>query len=253
MAGAGKGAGQGRWARLSDELKRKAAEAALAELSPGMAIGLGTGSTARHFVALLGEKVAQGFACVGVATSRETAEQAAGLGIKLSTLDETPRLDIAVDGADEISPSLELIKGGGGALLREKIVASAAERMVVIADASKMVPVLGKFPLPVEVDAFALGYAKAAIASILKADGASGEVRLRAGAGGKPFLTDGGHLILDAFFGRISDTKTVAAALRAVPGVIEHGLFLGLCNVAYVGAPTGVDIVRADVPRRHFH
>lgn len=238
---------------MSDSLKRKAAEAALGELSPGMAIGLGTGSTARHFISMLGDKVARGFACLGVPTSEESAQLARKAGIRLTTLEQHPQLDIAVDGADEISPDLGLIKGGGGALFREKIVACSAERMIVIADASKMVPTLGKFPLPIEVDAFALSYVRPAVASIMKADGASGEIRLRQAAGGKPFLTDGGHLILDAFFGRISDTKTVGAALKAVPGVIEHGLFLGLCSVAYVGAEGGVDIVRADVPRRHIH
>ncbi len=230
-----------------------AAEAALGELSPGMAIGLGTGSTARHFISLLGELVAKGFACVGVPTSQESANQAASLGIKLSTLADQPRLDIAVDGADEISPGLDLIKGAGGALFREKIIATVSDRMIVIADASKRVETLGKVPLPVEVDAFALSYVREAVTSIMKADGVSGEVRLRPGAGDKPFLTDGGHLILDAFFGRISDTKTVGAALKAVPGVIEHGLFLGLCSVAYVGTEGGVDIVRADIPRGQTH
>lgn len=231
--------------QVTDHLKRMAAEAALAELAPGMRVGLGSGSTARHFIALLGARVAGGLECVGVPTSEATARLAREAGIPLGRLDEYPRLDVTVDGADEISPSLDLIKGGGGAMLREKIVASASDRMAVIADASKRVGRLGKFPLAIEVDPFGLGYAQEAIASIMRADGAEPEARLRLSSAGEPFVSDGGHLVIDAFFGRISDTKAVAAALDAVPGVIEHGLFLGLCDIAYIGAETGLEILRA--------
>jgi len=230
---------------LSEHLKRRAAEAAIAELSPGMRIGLGTGSTARQFVELLGEKVAGGFACTGVPTSATTARQARDAGISLTTLDDDPHLDIAVDGTDEIDPSLNLIKGGGGALLREKIVAAAADRFVVIGDGSKQVDRLGRFALPVEFDAFGLGHVRGAVAAIMRDDGAAGEVLLRRTATGEPFVTDGGHLIFDAFFGRISDTKAVAHALNAVPGIVEHGLFVGMCEVAYIGTESGVTVMRA--------
>src|SRR5690606_13339548 len=152
---------------MSEDLKRQAAARALAELRPGMRLGLGTGSTARHFVDLLGEKVAAGFDCICVPTSEATARQAEGLAIPLSDLDTLDRLDVTIDGADEIDPALNLIKGGGGALLREKIVAAASDAMIVIADASKLVPVLGRFPLPVEVNRFGLGATRRALSEIM--------------------------------------------------------------------------------------
>jgi len=231
---------------LKDDLKREAAEAALAELRPGMTIGLGSGSTAHHFITMLGKKVAEGFQCVGVPTSEATARLAREVGVPLTGLDEHPALDLVVDGIDEIDPAMDLIKGGGGALLREKIVAAAAARMVVIGDASKRVGTLGAFPLPIEVDAFGMGYVRGAIAAIMRANGAGDEIRLRRDASGAPFTSDGGHPLLDAFFGRISDSKAVAAALDAVPGVLEHGLFVGLCDAAYIAAENGVEFITAD-------
>lgn len=225
-------------------MKRTAAEAALSEVKPGMRIGLGTGSTARHFVELLGARVSLGFACLCVPTSEQTAAQARRLGIPMTTLDETPRLDLTVDGADEIGPGLALIKGGGGALLREKIVAAASDRMVAIADASKTVGTLGRFPLPIEVNQFAVGATTRAVAAVMKEAGAAGQPVLRQ-KDGQPFVTDGGHYILDALFGRISAPKALALALAEIPGVVEHGLFLGICKRAYVAGSGGVETIDA--------
>lgn len=233
---------------MNDDLKRQAAEAALVELRPGMRIGLGSGTTARYFIAMLGEKVAAGFECVGVPTSQATAKLARDVGVPLTGLDENPALDLVVDGIDEIDPARNLIKGGGGALLREKIVAAAAARMVVIGDASKRVEALGAFPLPVEIDPFGLGYVRAAIASIMRAYGAGDEIRMRRDATGKPFTSDGGHPLVDAFFGRISDPQAVATALQAVPGVLGHGLFVGMCDAAYIAAESGVEFIGAGRP-----
>lgn len=225
---------------MSEALKREAAAQAILEVRPGMRLGLGTGSTARHFVALLGEKVAEGLDVLCVPTSEVTAEQARGLGIPLSDLDTLDRLDLTVDGADEIDPALNLIKGGGGALLREKIVAAASDAMIVIADSSKLVDPLGKFPLPIEVNRFGLGATHHAIASVMAAHGAEGGLQLRGEDKGAAFITDGGHLILDAFFGRISQPEALSRDLLDIPGVVQHGLFLNMCGKAYVATPDGV-------------
>jgi ribose 5-phosphate isomerase A len=221
----------------SDSQKRAAAIAALELVRPGMRLGLGTGSTAAHFVAALGEQVRNGLDVLCVPTSEATRRQAEGLGIHLTTLDETPQLDLTVDGADEIGPDLALIKGGGGALLREKIVAAASARMVVIADESKLVPTLGRFPLPIEVVPFGL---RATERAIDQATEAPGTCRLRAGADGHAFVTDGSHFILDARLTRIEDPITLAARLDAIPGVVGHGLFIGLAALAIVAGPQGV-------------
>lgn len=230
---------------MSNDLKRQAAAAAIDEVRPGMRLGLGTGSTAWHFVDLLGEKVRAGLKCVAVPTSEVTAAQALALGIPLTTLDETPELDLTVDGADEIAPGLALIKGAGAALLREKIVAAASARMVVIADRSKVVPVLGRVPLPIEVNPFGLGATRRAVEKILERCGAEGGVELRLAKSGEPLRTDGGHLILDAFFGRISNPEAVSTDLHDVPGVVEHGLFLNICRRAYVAGPDGIETIDA--------
>jgi ribose 5-phosphate isomerase A len=223
--------------------KRQAAARALDEVRPGMRLGLGSGSTARHFVDLLAERVRGGLTLVGVPTSEATRQQAERLGIPLSTLDETPELDLTVDGADEIGPDLALIKGGGGALLREKIVASASARMVVIADESKWVPVLGAFPLPVEVVPFGLAVTRRAVEQAAAAAGAPGPCRLRQ-VGGHPFVTDGGHFILDAALERIADPGALAARLDSIPGVVEHGLFVGLASMAILAGAQGVRVVQ---------
>ncbi|WP_407065646.1 ribose-5-phosphate isomerase RpiA [Devosia sp.] len=213
---------------------------ALREVRSGMRVGLGTGSTARHFVDLLGEQVANGFECLCVPTSEVTARQALSLNIPLTDLDTIDRLDVTIDGADEIGPGLALIKGAGGALLREKIVATASDRMLVIADSSKLVETLGRFPLPVEVNRFGLGATRRALELVMLAHGAEDKLQLRNDAAGTAYVTDGGHLILDAFFGRISDPEALSRVLLDIPGVVQHGLFLGLCKRAYVATPDGV-------------
>jgi ribose 5-phosphate isomerase A len=228
---------------VSEALKREAARAALGEVRPGMRLGLGTGSTARHFVDLLGEKVAQGFECLCVPTSEVTAAQARSLAIPLTDLETIDALDLTIDGADEIGPGLALIKGAGGALLREKIVATASARMIVIADQSKVVDTLGAFALPIEVNRFGLGATRRAISDFMASSGLRDALRLRQSGDGTPFVTDGGHLILDASFGRISAPEAVSSALLAIPGVVQHGLFLGLCKRAYVAAPDGVKTI----------
>lgn len=226
---------------MSEDLKRQAAAMALADVQPGMRLGLGTGSTARHFVDLLGEKVAAGFDCICVPTSEVTARQALSLNIPLSDLETLDRLDLTVDGADEIDPQLNLIKGAGGALLREKIVAAASDAMIVIADDSKLVSALGpRFPLPVEVNRFGLGATQRAVADVMAAHGAEGGLRLRETADATPFVTDGGHLLLDAFFGRISRPEALSRDLLDIAGVVQHGLFLKMCKTAYVATPDGV-------------
>src|SRR5256714_2561034 len=182
--------------------KRAAAARAVEFVRSGMRLGLGTGSTARPFVELLGERVRGGLRVVGVPTSEATRRDAERFGVPLTTLDETPALDLTVDGADEIAPDLSLIKGGGGALLREKIVAAASARMVVVADDSKCVPMLGRFPLPIEVVPFGLAATQRAVEAACAAARAPGPARLRRGADGHAFVTDGGHWILDAAPGR---------------------------------------------------
>ncbi|MBN8956615.1 MAG: ribose-5-phosphate isomerase RpiA [Rhizobiales bacterium] len=220
--------------------KRRAAARALEAVQPGMRLGLGTGSTARHFVDLLAERVRGGLDIVGVPTSEATKRQAEELGVPLTTLDETPELDLTVDGADEIGPDLALIKGGGGALLREKIVAAASARMIVIADQSKLVPVLGAFPLPIEVMPFGLAATQIAIEKALAAVDCVGPCALRRGKDGHAFVTDGGHFILDAKLGRIPAPQAVGQALSVIPGVVEHGLFIGMADTAILAGPDGI-------------
>jgi ribose 5-phosphate isomerase A len=224
-------------------LKRQAAEQAADLVRSGMRLGLGTGSTAAHFVNCLGERAREGLAVVCVPTSERTRLQAEGWGLRLSTLDETPELDLTVDGADEFDDRLRLIKGGGGALLREKIVAAASKRMVVITDASKQVERLGRFKLPVEADRFGLVATRRHIEEAARASGCSGPVILRKNDEGKDFLTDGGHAIFDCDFGAIPDPEALAAALNAIPGVVEHGLFIGLASAVIVADPAGIRIV----------
>jgi ribose 5-phosphate isomerase A len=226
-----------------DRLKRQAAAKALEHVSDGMRLGLGTGSTARHFVELLGEKVAGGMNVVGVPTSEATRAQAEACKIPLTTLDEIDRLDITVDGADELDGALNLIKGGGGALLREKIVAAASDRMIVIADDTKWVDVLGRFPLPVEVIPFGLAATRRALATAFAQSGVSGQMELRRGKDGHVFVTDGGHWIVDAHLGRIPDAPRLAGLLSLIPGVVEHGLFIGLASTAVLAGAQGIRVV----------
>lgn len=229
-----------------DALKIAAAERALAFVEPGMRLGLGTGSTTAKFVEALGRKVAAGLDVLCVATSEATEVQASALGIKMSTLDETPFLDLTVDGADEVDGELRLIKGGGGALLREKIVATASGRMIIIADGSKKVETLGKFPLPLEVVSFGLTATRNMITALAADVGCEGDINVRMLGNGKPFLTDGGNLILDCHFGRIDDAEELDEALKLIPGVIENGLFIGIADLAIIAAADGITLIGSE-------
>jgi ribose 5-phosphate isomerase A len=227
----------------AEAYKRAAAARAVEFVRPGMRLGLGTGSTAQAFVELLAQRVKAGLDVVAVPTSEATRALATKLGIALTTLDETPELDLTVDGADEIGPDLALIKGGGGALLREKIVASASATMVVIADASKLVAALGHFPLPVEIAPFGAMATRRAVEAAAAAAGCPGPAKLRLAQNGHAFVTDGGHWLLDAQLQRIADPQALAVRLAAVPGVMEHGLFIGLARTAIVAGPDGVRLI----------
>lgn len=227
----------------ADRLKREAAARALDYVRPGMRLGLGTGSTAAHFVDLLADKVKAGFQVVGVPTSEATRRQAESLGVPLATLDQEPSLDLTVDGADEVDPALNLIKGGGGALLREKIVASASREMIVIADESKFVERLGHFPLPIEIVDFGVPAILRAIEGALAAADCAGPLALRHKADGHVFVTDQGHVIADARLSAIPDAQALARRLADVPGVVEHGLFLGLARRVILAGPSGVRVV----------
>ena len=221
-------------------LKIKAAEAALTHVENGMRLGIGTGSTADEFIRLLAVKVAGGLNIIGLPTSERTAHLCRQLGIRLSTLEETPELDLTIDGADEIDGRLALIKGAGGALLREKIVAFASKSMIVIADKTKMVETLGRFPLPIEVNPFGLAATRIGIEKAAERLGLSGPLVLRKGPDG-PFSTDGGHWIVDASFGLIRDAEALSVALHSVPGVVEHGIFLGLAKLAVIAGDDGIE------------
>ena len=223
--------------------KQAAAARAVELVRSGMRLGLGTGSTAQAFVELLAVRLRTGLSVVAVPTSEATRTQAARLGIPLTTLDDTPELDLTIDGADEIAPDLTLIKGGGGALLREKIVASASAKMVVIADESKWVPVLGRFPLPIEIVPFGAAATRRAVEAAAAAAGCPGPAPLRMAKNGHAFVTDGGHWLLDAQLQRIADPQGLANRLSAIPGVMEHGLFIGLAGAAILAGPDGVRLV----------
>lgn len=220
------------------QLKKAAAAKAVEFVEDGMKLGIGTGSTANEFIRLLALRVKAGLKVTGVATSERSEQLCRELGIPVASLDEMPRLDLDIDGADEIGPKMALVKGGGGALLREKIVAFASTRMLVIADHSKLVKTLGAFPLPIEVNPFGLEATKQAIADVAKSLGLSGNISLRT-KNNKIFITDGGHFILDASFSRISDPESLSNALFSIPGVVEHGLFLNLANKSVVAMANG--------------
>ena len=220
------------------EEKESAGRAAAQLVRDGEIVGLGTGSTAYFAIVALGERVHEGLKITGIPTSVHTADLARAVGIPLTTLDEHPELDITIDGADEVGPNLNLIKGGGGALLREKIIASASKKMVVVADSGKIVTVLGKFPLPVEI----IDFARAVVEKRIAALGAT--TKLRSTSDGKPFVTDEGHHILDCSFGSIHDPRTLAQELSNIAGVVEHGLFIGLAKLALVGRGDRVEEIR---------
>jgi len=231
----------------AQNFKRLAAAEALKLVEPGMVLGLGSGSTAAEFVKLLGERIKQealGPHCV--ATSEQTRQLAESLGIAIADFSGIADVDLTVDGADEIGPQLNLIKGGGGALLREKIVAMASERVCIIADSSKQVPRLGAFSLPVEIVDFGLAATLGMIETAAADADCEGSLSLRQTANGQRFLTDSGHLIVDCAFGQIPDPELLADLLDIIPGVVEHGLFIGLADEAYLAGPSGLTILRAD-------
>jgi ribose 5-phosphate isomerase A len=227
----------------NDQEKEAAARASLQFVKDGQVVGLGTGSTAAFFIKLLAEKVKSGLRVRGIPTSVRSGELAQSLGIPLTNLDECQEIDVTVDGADEVDPQLRLIKGGGGAMLREKIVASATKQLVIVADASKQVPVLGAFPLPVEVIAFA----QALVAKRITALGA--RVSQRKDADGNPYVTDERNHILDCHFGKIADADGLAQQLSDMPGVVEHGLFVGMASVVlFARGSEIVELRRQGVP-----
>ena len=219
----------------NDGEKEAAGRAAAKLVRDGDVVGLGTGSTAYFAIIALGERVKEGLKIVGIPTSSQTADLARAVGIPLTTLDEHPEIDITIDGADEVDPKLNLIKGGGGALLREKVVASASKKMVVVADSSKVVSVLGKFPLPVEV----ISFARTVVEKKITALGAS--IKLRMKRDGSTYITDNGNEILDCSFGKIEDPPSLARELGDIPGIVEHGLFIALASVAFVGKGGSVE------------
>jgi ribose 5-phosphate isomerase A len=228
-----------------DKAKEAAGQRAAALVEPGMKLGLGTGSTAERFVTALGARMArEGFAVSGVPTSERTARLAADLGIAILSLDDAGTLDLAVDGADEVDGMLRLIKGGGGALLREKLVAGAAKRVVILVDPSKRVERLGKFALPIEVVGFGARRTLEKIDALVSAFGqGAAHARIRADQFGEPFVTDGGNLIIDAPFNAIKEPELLADALKRITGVIDHGLFIGLCHTLVIGTPEGASSV----------
>ena len=217
-----------------DEAKRMAARRALEFVEDGMLLGLGSGTTSAMFIEELGERVKQGLRVRGIATSITSQHLAESLSIPITTFDESPELDLAVDGADEVGPGLALIKGGGGALLREKIVASAARKFIIIADSSKLVYQLGRFPLPVEVIKMALPIVTR------KLEALSLNPKLRHHPDGSKFITDENNYILDCACGEITDPAKTAASIRGIAGVVEHGLFLGMASLALIAGDKGV-------------
>ena len=213
---------------MAHEIEKEAASrAAIKFVQDGQVVGLGTGSTAAYAVQFIGDRVKSGLKIRGIPTSIHTREMAAKLGIPLTGFDEVQQIDVTIDGADEFDPQLNLIKGGGGALLYEKVVASASRKLVIVADSSKQVAMLGSFPVPVEVITFALPLVRREIEQL----GAAVVLRQKVG---KPFVTDEGHHILDCHFGRITDPPTLSTRLSDIPGIVEHGLFINRASVILV-------------------
>lgn len=231
----------------ADEYKKQAALAAVEHVESGMTLGLGTGSTAAHFIRELGRRVRDGLSVAGVPTSEETRRLAEMAGVDVIEPDETTVIDLDVDGADELDAGLALIKGGGGALLREKIVARAAKRFLVIADASKKVAELGAFALPLEIEPALFGLTVRAVREALADAGYPGaDIAVRAAKDGHgPFLTDGGRYVLDCSLGRIHEPRDLDRRLAAIPGVAETGLFIDLAHDAILAGPGGLEHIRA--------
>lgn len=226
-----------------DEEKIAAARASLRFVQDGDIVGLGSGSTASHAIRFLAERVQAGLKIRGIPTSAKTADLAEGLGIPLTTLDKFQEINVDIDGADEVDPQLNLIKGGGGALLREKVIASASRKLVIVADSSKQVSMLGKFPLPVEVIPFAQALVTRKISDL------GADVKIRQLKDGTPFVTDEGHHILDCSFGEISNPGRLANALQNIPGVAGHGLFVDMASVALIATGNQVLELKRDHPK----
>ena len=222
----------------NEKEKAEAAKASLEYVRDGQIVGLGSGSTATIAIRMLAERVREGLKICGIPTSVASRDLAAQLGIPLATFAEYQQIDVTIDGADEFDPHLNLIKGGGGAMLREKIVASASKRMIVVTDSSKQVAALGKFPLPVEV----IGFAEPLVAKKISDLGA--RVVRRLDPAGKPYITDEGHHILDCHFGRIDDPPALNARLCDLPGIVEHGLFVGMASVVLMAKSGAVEEFR---------
>src|SRR6201996_1625163 len=220
-----------------DEEKAAAARKSLEYIKDGMVVGLGSGSTATFAIKFLGDRVREGLKIRGIPTSRASGELARSLMIPLTSFEEVPYTDVTIDGADEVAPGLALIKGGGGALLHEKIVAAASHRLVIVADEHKVVERLGRFPLPVEVIPFAAAPVKK------KLEGLGANPVLRLAHDGSPYITDEGNYIFDCHYGEIADPPELAQTLKSMTGVVEHGLFLGLASVAVVAGPTGSRLI----------
>jgi ribose 5-phosphate isomerase A len=217
--------------------KAEAARKSIEYVQDGMVVGLGTGTTAKYVLQFLGERVREGLTIRGIPTSKASAALAASLKIPLTTLDDVESIDVTIDGADEIGPGLSLIKGGGGALLHEKIVATSSKRLVIVADEQKIVDQLGRFPLPVEV----IRFAEAPVRRQLEKLGAN--PKLRIAQNGTPYITDEGNVIFDCNYGSISDPQAVGQAIKSLTGVVEHGLFLGLASVAIIAGESGTKIL----------
>jgi ribose 5-phosphate isomerase A len=222
----------------NDAEKEAAARASLKYIRDGQIVGLGTGSTATIAISLLGERVREGMKIRGIPSSIASRDLAIQLGIPLTTFEEVQQIDVTIDGADEFDPALNLIKGGGGAMLREKIVAFASNQLIIVTDASKQVPVLGRFPLPVEV----IEFAEPLIAKKISDLGA--RVVQRPDKDGKPYVTDEGHHILDCHFGKIPDPPALARTLSDMPGLVEHGLFVGMASVVVMAKSGSVEEFR---------
>jgi ribose 5-phosphate isomerase A len=222
-----------------DEEKAAAARKSLEYVKDGMIVGLGSGSTATFAIQFLGEQVRAGLKIRGIPTSRASEALARSLNIPLTTFEEVSYTDVTIDGADEVAPGLALIKGGGGALLHEKIVAAASRQLVIVADAHKIVERLGRFPLPVEVIPFAASPVKAKLEKI------GAHPVLRTAHGGSPYITDEGNYIYDCHYEQIPDPAAVAHTIKSMTGVVEHGLFLGLASVAIIAGPTGARVMTA--------
>jgi ribose 5-phosphate isomerase A len=217
--------------------KAEAARKSLEYVQDGMVVGLGTGTTAKYVLQFLGERVREGLTIRGIPTSKASAELAASLKIPLTTLDDVESIDVTIDGADEIGPGLSLIKGGGGALLHEKIVATSSNRLVIVADEQKRVDQLGRFPLPVEVIPFAEAPVRRQLEKL------DANPKLRIAQDGTPYITDEGNFIFDCNYGSISDPQAVAQAIKSLTGVVEHGLFLGLASVAIIAGDFGIQVL----------